>query len=127
MSNQPDQKMQPSETLTSEEVRQSILAELEASKQEVAEISDEQLMEITGGRFFSHALNIGTSVCCTPMDAIGSGVGALGGAIYGAVRRQNIAQAAESGMQVGSFVGDPIKGGIKTAGKKMFGQAFTKL
>lgn len=127
MSNQPDQEMQSSETLTSEEVRQSILAELEASKQELAEISDEQLMEITGGSFFSHALNIGTSVCCTPLDAIGSGIGALGGSINAAVQHKNIAQGAESGMQIGSFIGDPIKGGIKKVGEKGFGRMFTKL
>src|SRR5690348_6067791 len=127
MSNQPDQDKQLSETLTSEEVSQSILAEPKTSKQEIGELSDEQLMDIAGGSFFSHALNIGTSVCCTPMDVIGSGIGALGGSINAAVHHKNITQGAESGMQIGSFIGDPIKGGIKTVGKKAFSQPFKKL
>ena len=48
MSNQPEHDNQQPETITSEEMRQSILTELEASKQEIAELNDDQLMEIAG-------------------------------------------------------------------------------
>jgi hypothetical protein len=47
MSNQPENEMQ--QTLTPEEVRQYLLAELEASKQVVAELSDKELEEAAGG------------------------------------------------------------------------------
>lgn len=49
MANQPEQENQQSETVTSQDLRQFILTELEARKQLVAEISDEQLTEIVGG------------------------------------------------------------------------------
>ena len=38
------------QTPTPEEVRQYILAELEASKQTIAELSDEELEEVAGGK-----------------------------------------------------------------------------
>jgi hypothetical protein len=44
MSNQPE-----NETLTPQEVRQTLLSEIEASQQAIAELSDEQLEEIAGG------------------------------------------------------------------------------
>jgi hypothetical protein len=47
MSNQPEDEMQ--QTLTSEEVRQPLLAEIEASKQAVVELSNERLEEVVGG------------------------------------------------------------------------------
>jgi vacuolar-type H+-ATPase subunit H len=53
MSNQPESK-----TLTPEEIRQAILNELEASQQEIAEISDEQLEEIAGGALSDIRANI---------------------------------------------------------------------
>jgi hypothetical protein len=46
MSNQPENEMQ--QTLTPEEVRQYALAEIEASKQAIADLSDEELEEIAG-------------------------------------------------------------------------------
>jgi hypothetical protein len=49
MSNQPEQENQQSETITSQELREFMMDELEARKQLVAEISDEQLTEIVGG------------------------------------------------------------------------------
>ena len=49
MSHQPQHENQQPETVTPEELRQSILAELETSKQEIVDLSDEQLMEIAGG------------------------------------------------------------------------------
>lgn len=47
MSNQPENEIQQS--LTPEEVRQYALDELEASKQVIKGLSDEELEEITGG------------------------------------------------------------------------------
>ena len=49
MSHQPQHENQQPETRTPEELRQFILTELEASKQEIVDLSDEQLMEIAGG------------------------------------------------------------------------------
>ena len=49
MSNQPELENQQFETLTPEEVRQALLAEIEATRQAIAELSDEQIEEITGG------------------------------------------------------------------------------
>src|SRR5690242_18428206 len=48
MSNQADHENQQVETLTPEEVRQYLLAELEASQQVLAELSDEELTQIVG-------------------------------------------------------------------------------
>lgn len=48
MSNQPEHNNQQSETLTTEEVRQALLAELEASKRTIDELSDHQLEAIIG-------------------------------------------------------------------------------
>ena len=49
MSHQPEQENQQLETMTPQELRQSILAELEANQQVIAQLSDEQLAEIVGG------------------------------------------------------------------------------
>jgi hypothetical protein len=51
MSNQPEHENQQPETVTPEEVRQSLLAEIEAGKQAITELSDDQLEEVAGGRF----------------------------------------------------------------------------
>ena len=51
MSNQFENENQ--QTIAPEEVRQSLLAELEEGKQAIAELSDEDLEEIAGGRFGS--------------------------------------------------------------------------
>ena len=50
MSNQPENEKQ--QTLTSEEVRQHMLSEIEVSKQEIAELSDEELEAVAGGFSF---------------------------------------------------------------------------
>ena len=47
MSNQSEHENQQS--LTPEEVRQSLLAEIDATKQAIAELSNEQLEEVVGG------------------------------------------------------------------------------
>ena len=55
MSNQPENEIQPSSTL--EEVRQSLLAEIDASKQTITDLSDEELEAIAGGGKFGDALS----------------------------------------------------------------------
>jgi hypothetical protein len=77
MSNQPEHDNQQPETITSEEMRQSILAELEASKQEIAELSDEQLVEIAGGGLDSQGVGINgafkglaTMACCAAVGTL---------------------------------------------------------
>jgi hypothetical protein len=49
MSNQPENENQQSQTVTPQELREFLLAELEASKQAIAELSDEQMEIIAGG------------------------------------------------------------------------------
>jgi hypothetical protein len=49
MSNQAEPDQQQPETVTSQEVREYLLAELEASQQAISELSDEQLEEVAGG------------------------------------------------------------------------------
>src|SRR5689334_17575806 len=49
MSNQPENENQQAETITTEELREFLLTEIEASKQAIAELSDEQLEEVAGG------------------------------------------------------------------------------
>ena len=49
MSDQPENEKQQSATVTSQELREVLLAELDASKQVIAELSEEQLEEIAGG------------------------------------------------------------------------------
>jgi len=48
MSDQTENEMQQTETLTPEEVREALLTELAASKQEIEALSDEQLESIIG-------------------------------------------------------------------------------
>jgi hypothetical protein len=109
MSKQPDQEKQPSEILTPEEMRQSTLAEVE--------VSDELLMEITGGGSILGTLgNIAMNACCDPISAAGSVAGAALGGITGAVRHGNIAHAVSTGSMIGSFA-DPFGGVVKGIGK----------
>jgi hypothetical protein len=49
MSQQPE-----NEALTPQELRETLLSEIEASQQAISELNDEQLEEITGGGFFSN-------------------------------------------------------------------------
>ena len=49
MSNQPENENQQIQTVTPQELREFLLAELEATKQAIAELSDEQMEIITGG------------------------------------------------------------------------------
>ncbi len=74
MSNQPEQENQ--QTATPQEMRQALLAELEAGEQAIAELSDEQLEEVAGGggglKFFKNF-----SEKTKDRLAIAGGVGAL--------------------------------------------------
>jgi bacteriocin-like protein len=49
MSYQPEHENQQSETVTSEEVRQSLLAQLDATRQAIEVLSEEELKAISGG------------------------------------------------------------------------------
>jgi hypothetical protein len=49
MSNQPENEQ--TEIMTPEEVRQYVLAEIDATKQVIAELSEEELEEVAGGAF----------------------------------------------------------------------------
>ncbi len=53
MSNQSENEIQQTPTPTPEEVRQHLLTEIEASKQTIEELSDEELEQIAGGHDFS--------------------------------------------------------------------------
>ena len=86
MSNQAENEKQQPETVAPEEVRQFILAEIEASKQAIAELSDEELEEVAGGawqRVGSFFRNGGAkTIWNVTGDALGKGANGL--AIYGA-------------------------------------------
>ncbi len=119
MSNQPDQEKQPSEILSSEEARQSILAELETSKQELTELDDEQLMEVTGGGFMGTVGNVMMNMCCDPISALGAAAGGIVGGVVGGVKHRNIGNSISTGSMIGSFA-DPVGGLVKGAGKAAF-------
>ena len=55
MSNRPEDRNQQTEIVTPEEVRQSLLAEIDATRQAIAELSDEELADVTGGGKMSPA------------------------------------------------------------------------
>lgn len=57
MSNQPEQANQQSQT--SEEVRQHLLTQIEASKQAIDELSDEELEGVAGGGFLHFMKEVG--------------------------------------------------------------------
>jgi hypothetical protein len=50
MSNQPENETQQPETVTPQEIRQSILADIDAYQQAIAELSDEELEAVAGGQ-----------------------------------------------------------------------------
>jgi hypothetical protein len=72
MVNQSDnEKMQQPESLTPEELRQFLLAELEASKQTIEALNDEQLEEVVGGGFTAEEMAIAMRYDGSPLS-IGS-------------------------------------------------------
>ncbi len=60
MSNQPEQANQQS--LTSEELRQHLLTQIEASKQAIEELNDEELEGVAGGGFLHFMKGVGRTV-----------------------------------------------------------------
>lgn len=62
MSNQPEHENQQSQTVAPEEVRQSLLTELEVRKQTIAVLSDEQLAAVRGGVKGMGALELGHQI-----------------------------------------------------------------
>jgi hypothetical protein len=110
MSNQPENEQQ---SMTAEEVRQYILAELEAGKKAIAELSDEQLEEVAGGgRFgrgggsFGHGGGSFAPGMGMPMaSGGGSGTGAM-------LKQAAIWTVAGTGVQYGlGLVGSLFSGG----------------
>lgn len=82
MSNQVDQEKLQAETLPSEEVRQFLLTELEAKKQELVELSEEQLAEIAGG-LGAEDKQVIKSLVCTLCGGVGAAVGGVVGHQFG--------------------------------------------
>ena len=84
MSNQPENEQ--TTIVTPEEVRQSLIAEIDATKQAITELSEEELEEVAGGawqRIGSFIRNGGARTAWTTMgEALGKGANGL--AIYGA-------------------------------------------
>ena len=104
MSNQPEHDNQQPEILTPEEVRQFILAELEASKQEIAELSDEQLTEIAGaGGYQDPTRGLGTAVV---------GFCASCGAIAGTHIAQTVGAHPAGGFALGGLIGGAMGAAI---------------
>ena len=82
MSNQVDQEKLQAETIPSEEVRQFLLSELETRKQELVELSEEQLEEIAGGLDAEDKQAI-KSLVCTLCGGVGAAVGGVVGHHFG--------------------------------------------
>ncbi len=75
MSNQPENENQQAETVSAEELRECLLTELEASKQAVAELSDEQLEAVAGGRKHHDNPQNSTTAILTSGVMRGAGLG----------------------------------------------------
>ncbi len=93
MSNQPEYEEQQPQTATPEEVRQILLAELEASKQAIQELNEEQLGEIAGGGWIHDAAS---GVRATYNVARDAGVGHLGSVQYA------LSQGVPNGIMLGA-------------------------
>jgi 3-phosphoglycerate kinase len=81
MSNQPERTLQ--------ELRQALLAECDATKQVIAEISDEELVAIVGGLDQNQKTMIGTGVTA---GAAGAVLGGAAGNMLGYKQGKNIGQ-----------------------------------
>ena len=106
MSNQPEHDNQQPETLTSEELRQYILAELEAGKQEIAELSDDQLVEIAGAGKYQYqdpTHGLGTSIVAFCASC---------GAIAGTHIAQTVGAHPAGGFAIGGLIGGTMGAGI---------------
>jgi bacterioferritin-associated ferredoxin len=111
MSKQTDQEQQPSEILTSEELRQSILAELEASKQDLLEVSDEQLMEAVTGGVDHHAAFVAKAAAVA--TAVGCCVGTVAGVMAAVAHPEHVSKYAGVGAGVGATAGAAAVGGVQ--------------
>jgi hypothetical protein len=100
MSNQPQQEHEHPKIVTPEELRQSILTELEARKQEIVDLSNEQLMEITGGFIPTHIAN----------EVMVKTASMVGGAFLGA-----LASMTSNSIHQGAAVGIGASAGLATA------------
>jgi hypothetical protein len=66
MSDTLENEMQPSETVTPQELRESLLTELEIARQTIVELSNEQLEEVVGGAILTGRTEGATSVTTLP-------------------------------------------------------------
>lgn len=104
MLKQPNQENQPLETLTSEELRQSILTELEARKQELVELSNEQLVEIAGGILPTRD-QIGRALYNSTVTVMCCGVGGALGVAAGQTFSNDSTKGALLGGGIGARAG----------------------
>jgi hypothetical protein len=100
MSNQPQQEHEHPKIVTPEELRQSILTELEARKQEIVDLSNEQLMEITGGFIPTHIAD----------EIMGKTIFMGGGAMFGA-----LASLSYNSIHPGAAAGIGASAGLAAA------------
>ena len=66
MSDTLENEMQPSETVTPQELRESLLTELEIARQTIVELSNEQLEEVVGGAILTGRAEGETSLTTLP-------------------------------------------------------------
>jgi hypothetical protein len=85
---------QSGQSLTPLELRQALLAEIEASRQAIAEFSDEELEVIVGGMSDNAKWGIGVGVGAPTLAAASF----LGGRAAGVKAAQKALQGADSGL-----------------------------
>lgn len=104
MSNQANQEKQPSKTIPSEEVRQFLLDELEARKQALVELSNEQLGEIAGG-YLPTREQVLKAARTTMVSVACCGLGALAGYTVGNESQKGALMGAAVGLRTGYELG----------------------
>jgi hypothetical protein len=104
MPNQADQEKQQAETISSEEVRQFLLSELEARKQNIVELSNEQLSEIAGG-FLPTREQAARSLYNGTISLMCCGMGAVAGYTAGKVFSHGNEKSAILGAGIGIRTG----------------------
>jgi hypothetical protein len=91
MSNQSEHENQ--QTMTPEEVRQSLLAEIDATKQAIAELSNEQLEEVVGGGYLK---KIGQCFGCSKPQTLSPSLSASDLSFKGYIRPASSSPASSS-------------------------------